>query len=227
MQILADRIEFCWIHLRGIGTLENSLWGYDGQKLRVWLNALSIESSPQQEMDEPQDVEASVKIPLDFYPLCKCRSDESWVYYANVLCSCVDGQRNHHRCRARSGYTNESTFCHVPSCYQRAYFFRLPWSYLIHQYPLVASIHPSYPRLPPRERTIESGCHLCVSLPTSSIFRTRSRNSPAQYSRRRRKFVSRSWIKRRWFTGPLDEDNRVLGSLRGFFGYRCGLRSED
>lgn len=74
MQILADRIEFCWIHLRGIGTLENSLWGYDGQKLRVWLNALSIESSPQQEVDEPQDVEASVKIPLDFYPLCKCTS---------------------------------------------------------------------------------------------------------------------------------------------------------
>ena len=71
MQILADRIEFCWIHLRGIGTLENSLWGYDGQKLRVWLNALSLESSPQQEADEPQDVEASVKIPLDFYPLCE------------------------------------------------------------------------------------------------------------------------------------------------------------
>ena len=71
MQILADRIEFCWIHLRGVGTLENSLWGYDGQKLRVWLNALSIESSPQQEVDEPQDVEASVKIPLDFYPLCE------------------------------------------------------------------------------------------------------------------------------------------------------------
>ncbi|KAK7694309.1 hypothetical protein QCA50_001491 [Cerrena zonata] len=69
MQILADRIEFCWIHLRGIGTLENSLWGYDGQNLRVWLNALSIESSPRQEVDEPQDVEASVKIPLDFYPL--------------------------------------------------------------------------------------------------------------------------------------------------------------
>lgn len=71
MQILADRIEFCWIHLRGIGTLENSLWGYDGQNLRVWLNALSIESSPRQEVDEPQDVEASVKIPLDFYPLCR------------------------------------------------------------------------------------------------------------------------------------------------------------
>ena len=46
MQILADRIEFCWIHLRGIGTLENSLWGYDGAGIRVWLNALNMESKP-------------------------------------------------------------------------------------------------------------------------------------------------------------------------------------
>lgn len=45
MQILADRIEFSWIHLRGIGTLENSLWGYDGQGIRLWLNALSLEAS--------------------------------------------------------------------------------------------------------------------------------------------------------------------------------------
>ena len=69
MQILADRIEFCWIHLRGIGTLENSLWGYDGQSIRVWLNALSIDSAVQRDPDE--DVKESVKIPLDFYPLCK------------------------------------------------------------------------------------------------------------------------------------------------------------
>lgn len=71
MQILADRIEFCWIHLRGIGTLENSLWGYDGQSMRVWLNALTIESSPQIEAAEREDVKESVNIPLDFYPLCK------------------------------------------------------------------------------------------------------------------------------------------------------------
>ncbi|CAL1696319.1 unnamed protein product [Somion occarium] len=69
MQILADRIEFCWIHLRGIGTLENSLWGYDGQSIRVWLNALSIESSPQPDVGEFKDVEENVKIALDFYPL--------------------------------------------------------------------------------------------------------------------------------------------------------------
>lgn len=76
MQILADRIEFCWIHLRGIGSLENSLWGYDGQKIRVWLNALAIEPSPTSSPvieDTPQSVKESVSVPLDFYPLCKCR----------------------------------------------------------------------------------------------------------------------------------------------------------
>ncbi|KAF8506868.1 RIC1-domain-containing protein [Russula emetica] len=69
MQILADRIEFCWIHLRGIGSLENSLWGYDGQGMRVWLNALTIEAPS--ESSEPQDghVRESVNVPLDFYPL--------------------------------------------------------------------------------------------------------------------------------------------------------------
>ncbi|KAI9066722.1 RIC1-domain-containing protein [Trametes sanguinea] len=74
MQILADRIEFCWIHLRGIGTLENSLWGYDGQGIRVWLNALAIESAPSAADGEDSqtltdNVKESVKIPLDFYPL--------------------------------------------------------------------------------------------------------------------------------------------------------------
>ncbi|THH21002.1 hypothetical protein EW146_g469 [Bondarzewia mesenterica] len=70
MQILADRIEFCWIHLRGIGSLENSLWGFDGQSMRVWLNALSIEA-PQLENSSNirQEVKESVNIPIDFYPL--------------------------------------------------------------------------------------------------------------------------------------------------------------
>ncbi|KAK7064573.1 RIC1 domain-containing protein [Favolaschia claudopus] len=69
MQIFADRIEFCWIHLRGIHALENSLWAYDGQGIRVWLNALAIEA-PLSEDNEPQDtVKESVNIPLDFYPL--------------------------------------------------------------------------------------------------------------------------------------------------------------
>ncbi|KAJ7919027.1 RIC1-domain-containing protein [Mycena leptocephala] len=69
MQIFADRIEFCWIHLRGINALENSLWAYDGQGIRVWLNALAIET-PRADENEPQDtVKESVNIPLDFYPL--------------------------------------------------------------------------------------------------------------------------------------------------------------
>jgi hypothetical protein len=71
MQILADRIEFCWIHLRGIGTLENSLWGYDGNGIRVWLNALNIESRPSLADDAHDFVQESVNIPLDFYPLCE------------------------------------------------------------------------------------------------------------------------------------------------------------
>ena len=71
MQIFADRIEFCWIHLRGIGTLENSLWGYDGQGIRVWLNALAIESSHSEAAESSPSVKESVNIPLDFYPLCE------------------------------------------------------------------------------------------------------------------------------------------------------------
>lgn len=71
MRILADRIEFAWIHLRGIGTLENSLWGYAGQGIRLWLNALNIESmtTPNPADGEVENVKESVNIPLDFYPL--------------------------------------------------------------------------------------------------------------------------------------------------------------
>jgi len=69
MQIFADRIEFCWIHLRGIGALENSLWGYDGQGIRVWLNALAIESPQSDDPNHQENVKESVNIPLDFYPL--------------------------------------------------------------------------------------------------------------------------------------------------------------
>ncbi|KAF7320200.1 RIC1 domain-containing protein [Mycena kentingensis (nom. inval.)] len=69
MQIFADRIEFCWTHLRGISTLENSLWAYDGQGIRVWLNALSIEGPQAHDAATPDTVKESVNIPLDFYPL--------------------------------------------------------------------------------------------------------------------------------------------------------------
>ena len=68
MQIFADRIEFCWIHLRGISALENSLWAYDAHGIRIWLNALAIE---QQSTEMSEDVKESVTIPLAFYPLCE------------------------------------------------------------------------------------------------------------------------------------------------------------
>jgi hypothetical protein len=98
MQIFADGIEFCWIHLRGIGALENSLWGYDGKGIRVWLNALAIETPPADDPTHPSEsVKESVNIPLDFYPLCE---------FGNATCTtCIDllpylscpyGQRNHH-----------------------------------------------------------------------------------------------------------------------------------
>ncbi|CAO1635009.1 unnamed protein product [Sympodiomycopsis kandeliae] len=45
MQILGDRIEYYWTHLHGIGTLENSLWGYDGSGIKLWLDALTIEQA--------------------------------------------------------------------------------------------------------------------------------------------------------------------------------------
>jgi len=58
--------------LRGIGALENSLWAFDGKGLRVWLNALALESPSQQRANgNSVDVQESVKIPLDFYPLCE------------------------------------------------------------------------------------------------------------------------------------------------------------
>jgi RAB6A-GEF complex partner protein 1 len=71
MQILHERIEFCWIHLTGIGALENSLWGFDGNSLRIWLDALTIESTALSENASiGRGVRESVKISLDFYPVC-------------------------------------------------------------------------------------------------------------------------------------------------------------
>ncbi|CUA72360.1 Guanine nucleotide exchange factor subunit Rich [Rhizoctonia solani] len=73
MQILADRIEFCWVHLEGIGTLENSLWGYDGRGIRLWLDALTLENPSNgitEEGAQPtESIQESVNIPLSFYPL--------------------------------------------------------------------------------------------------------------------------------------------------------------
>ncbi|KAG8833092.1 hypothetical protein FRC17_000031 [Serendipita sp. 399] len=68
LKILADRIEFCWIHLRGVGALENSLWGFDGEALRVWLDALTIGNTNSQP-EPPNAIVENVRLPLEFYPL--------------------------------------------------------------------------------------------------------------------------------------------------------------
>lgn len=98
MQIFADRIEFCWIHLRGISALENSLWAYDAQGIRIWLNALAIE---QKSTEMSEDVKESVTIPLAFYPLCEflCLDVSRMLKKAF---SCVNGQRDHYRSRKRA-----------------------------------------------------------------------------------------------------------------------------
>lgn len=70
MQVLADRIESYWTHLHGVGTLENSLWGYDGASMRVWLDALTIEATRVDlDLDTYESVQASINLRLDFYPL--------------------------------------------------------------------------------------------------------------------------------------------------------------
>ncbi|GAA5952681.1 hypothetical protein JCM21900_000402 [Sporobolomyces salmonicolor] len=70
LQILATRIEFYWTHLSGIGTLENSLWGWDGRTIRIWLDALTIEKvRVDARRDAYETVKESVGIELDFYPL--------------------------------------------------------------------------------------------------------------------------------------------------------------
>jgi RAB6A-GEF complex partner protein 1 len=83
MQILADRIEFFWIHIKGIGALENSLWGYDGEALRIWLDALKIGANTVNNRG-PGPVIEHAKLPLDFYPLCELpscfRAVSSWSF---------------------------------------------------------------------------------------------------------------------------------------------------
>ncbi|KAL1407763.1 WD40 repeat protein [Vanrija albida] len=69
-QVLADRIESYWTHLHGVGTLENSLWGYDGERMRVWLDALTIEGATvDPDKDTYETVQESIALRLDFYPL--------------------------------------------------------------------------------------------------------------------------------------------------------------
>jgi hypothetical protein len=92
MQILHERIEFCWIHLAGIGALENSLWGYDGNSMRIWLQALAIESpeTPQEgepegaEVEDIRSVRESLNIPLAFYPV-----GESHIFINRLTCQLI------------------------------------------------------------------------------------------------------------------------------------------
>ena len=72
LRILHDRIEFRWIHLTGIGALENSLWGFDGDSMRIWLDALTIEPNNfGEKASVERGVRESVNISLDFYPVCE------------------------------------------------------------------------------------------------------------------------------------------------------------
>lgn len=87
--MLADKIEFYWTHLSGIGTLENSLWGWDGKTIRVWLNALTIEASAVQHVpslnssESLSAVKESVAIPLEFYPLCELIATKTQICTSN------------------------------------------------------------------------------------------------------------------------------------------------
>jgi len=98
MQVLADRIESYWTHLHGVGTLENSLWGFDGWGMRVWLDALTIEATKIDEVkDTYENVKESVYLRLDFYPLCESGRPGR----PQLTCSDPHGQGNHHRRRLR------------------------------------------------------------------------------------------------------------------------------
>ncbi|MBW0490206.1 hypothetical protein O181_029921 [Austropuccinia psidii MF-1] len=81
LQILADHIEFYWAGrpLRvGSCMLEHSLWGWDGEKIIVWLDALTIEENRQnqlqmdnfnEELSDFKLVKGTLTIPLNFHPL--------------------------------------------------------------------------------------------------------------------------------------------------------------
>lgn len=79
LQILADRVEFYWagrqLTLSSPGMLENSLWAWDGRKICVWLDALSIDdedlllNEDKAGLENYQAVEGRLTIPLNFHPL--------------------------------------------------------------------------------------------------------------------------------------------------------------
>ncbi|KAG0145186.1 hypothetical protein CROQUDRAFT_658980 [Cronartium quercuum f. sp. fusiforme G11] len=77
LQILADHIEFYWAGrqlAQSRGTLMNSLWGWDGKQIWVWLDALTIEEGllTLDEQDQSKGyavVQGTLTIPLTFHPL--------------------------------------------------------------------------------------------------------------------------------------------------------------
>lgn len=70
LQVLAEQIEFYWTHLSGIGPLENSLWGWNGKEILIWLDALTIEKvRVDEEKDTYEVVNESAVIVVEFYPL--------------------------------------------------------------------------------------------------------------------------------------------------------------
>jgi hypothetical protein len=212
MQILADRIEFCWIHLRGIGSLENSLWGYDGQSMRVWLNALTIEA-PSESVSEPQSrhVRESVNVPLDFYPLCRFISSLLYVLAISDSTAAVLMDKG-----IIIGAEHESsvvstlpfvTFRHATSVRQRLAVDEM--NLLIR--PIVAFVSASYSAFSSGSRPSTRGGLLRVALPTPGFLRTCSRNSPSHGRR-----VRSDW-------GGFDDErggqqpssrHRVFGSFR-------------
>ena len=182
MQILADQIEFCWIHLRGIGSLENSLWGYDGQSMRVWLNALTIEApSESTPASEPQSghVRESVNVPLDFYPLCGFISSLLYVLRISDSTAAVLMDKG-----IIIGAEHESsvastlpfvTFRHATSVSQRLAVSEM--NFLTRA--LVAFVPASHSAFSSGSRPGTGGGLLRVALPAPGFLRTCSRNSPS------------------------------------------------
>jgi hypothetical protein len=185
MQIFADRIEFCWIHLRGIGALENSLWGYDGQGIRVWLNALAIEAPASTPSETSPSVKESVNIPLDFYPLCEYKWMQTNVALTFTPLKAVLMDKGiiigaEHEAATRKNLPFVM-FRHATSVSSIATFILLlMWMSCLFQ---VSLVFAPYFALPSRSAAGSGGCYVCWTLSTPCVFRT-CVGDPSSYGRR-------------------------------------------
>lgn len=77
--ILNERIEVYWTNLQGRDTLHNSLWGYDGECVRVWLDVLALahaadaaDAAAAADAMDPVSghLRENLLMPLEVYPLC-------------------------------------------------------------------------------------------------------------------------------------------------------------